>query len=487
MGSRIARAAGGAAVLILVAASSARATTLFTDDFEAGASRWTTTSGVWSVCSAPAGHRYCQSDPAFLPPMAFAGDFRWADYTVQATANLDDDARGRVGILGRVQDKYHFYELRFQKDTAGVKRWWILKCVSNAFTVIASGPFEYVRNTDYVLKLTLTNTSLRGDVSTDGGATFHVLGSGSDAQYRVGRIGLKTTSTAASFDHVAVKSAGSSAPNTHRFGHFVFVVLENHSINEVVGNPYMPYFNELASTYAIARDFYANVHPSMPNFFAFTTGQIFDQTVPLPAGTDNVVRALTAAGRSWRAYFDEPQSSGNVFPYLPEVAASSAQAAKIVPVVPSFVDAVNHDVLPRYSLVHPRYADNGHACKDDPACLQITDNWLRAYIEPYIASPSFAANHDLLIIAWDEGNLLDHTCAGPTTILLPPAAQKAGAWTCGGHTVFLVIGTDVKPRYISTTIYHDEALLRLALESLGVTANLPGAAAFAPNMNEFFK
>jgi hypothetical protein len=131
--------------------------------------------------------------------------------------------------------------------------------------------------------------------------------------------------------------------------------------------------------------------------------------------------------------------------------------------------------------------DNGPAGKGSLTCRATTDNWLHAYIAPYIANPTFAANHDLLIIAWDEGNLLDTSCSKPTTILMPPGVQKAGAWACGGHTVFLVIGADVKPGHVSTTVYHDEALLRLALEGLGITSNLPGAAAFAPNMNEFFK
>src|SRR6476660_1566613 len=106
-------------------------------------------------------------------------------------------------------------------------------------------------------------------------------------------------------------------------------------------------------------------------------------------------------------------------------------------------------------------ATRGHACKGSLTCRATTDNWLHAYIAPYIANPTFAANHDLLIIAWDEGNLLDPSCSKPTTILMPPGVQKAGAWACGGHTVFLVIGADVKPGHVSTTVYHDAALLRL--------------------------
>jgi hypothetical protein len=90
-------------------------------------------------------------------------------------------------------------------------------------------------------------------------------------------------------------------------------------------------------------------------------------------------------------------------------------------------------------------------------------------------------------VAWDEGNLLDTRCSGPVTIIMSPEVRKAGGWTCGGHTVFVVAGSDVKPGYVSNTIFPDESILRIMLEGLGITTGLPGAAAFAPNMNEFFR
>src|SRR5690349_14362537 len=66
---RTARAAMTLAVVMVVASAHASAATLFADGFEAGAAQWTPTSGAWSVCDDPPGHRYCQSDPAFVPPM----------------------------------------------------------------------------------------------------------------------------------------------------------------------------------------------------------------------------------------------------------------------------------------------------------------------------------------------------------------------------------------------------------------------------------
>ncbi len=67
------------------------------------------------------------------------------------------------------------------------------------------------------------------------------------------------------------------------------------------------------------------------------------------------------------------------------------------------------------------------------------------------------------------------------------AARVRGAWKCGGRTVAMFIGAGVKRGYQSTTLYHLEAFLRISLEGLGVTDSLPGASAFAPDMNELFE
>ena len=115
------------------------------------------------------------------------------------------------------------------------------------------------------------------------------------------------------------------------------------------------------------------------------------------------------------------------------------------------------------------------------------DDRLKETIDPYINHPSFVANNDLLIILFDEAQLTDATCSGPTTIAMTEAARLRGAWKCGGRTVALFIGAGVKRGYQSTTLYHLEAFLRLSLEGLGVTDSLPGASAFAPNMDELFE
>src|SRR5690348_9373011 len=63
---------------------------------------------------------------------------------------------------------------------------------------------------------------------------------------------------------------GSGGGNPGSFGqieHVAIVVLENENYAGVIGNSAMPYLNQLAQQNALATRFYANVHPSIGNYF----------------------------------------------------------------------------------------------------------------------------------------------------------------------------------------------------------------------------
>ena len=83
-----------------------------------------------------------------------------------------------------------------------------------------------------------------------------------------------------------------------------------------------------------------------------------------------------------------------------------------------------------------------------------------------IASPAFQKD-GLLIIVFDEADTLDFTSGG-------------------GHVAAVVVSPLSKPGYKSIAFYQHQSVLRLMLEGLGVT-KLPGDAASAPAMWEFFK
>src|SRR5215831_6236444 len=96
------------------------------------------------------------------------------------------------------------------------------------------------------------------------------------------------------------------------FSNVFLVVEENHSYSEVIGSSSMPYLNSLASQYGLATQYFANAHPSIPNYLVLTTGLVetVDDNFAGTISDDNVVRELTNAGKSWRAYEESIPSTG---------------------------------------------------------------------------------------------------------------------------------------------------------------------------------
>jgi hypothetical protein len=272
-------------------------------------------------------------------------------------------------------------------------------------------------------------------------------------------------------------STGSPPPSMNsfpQFGHVFLVVEENHSYSEVIGNSTMPYLNSLASKYGLATQYYANTHPSIGNYFMLTTGQLVtnDDAYTGTVSSDNLVRELTAAGKSWKSYAENLPSQGytggdvypyakhhNPFTYLTDVLNSTSESQNLVSFTQFNSDLAN-DQLPTFSYIVPNLLDDAH-----DGTLQAADGWLQQNIAPLIASATFQKD-GLLIIVFDESDTSDVTNGG-------------------GHIAAVIVSPKGKPGYQSTTLYQHQSTLRLILHGLGVTT-YPGAAATAPDMGEFF-
>lgn len=276
-------------------------------------------------------------------------------------------------------------------------------------------------------------------------------------------------------------SAGSSSnpsptPATlPTFSHVFLVVEENHSFTEVIGNSSMPYLNGLASKYALAKQYFANAHPSIPNYLMLTTGQMetlndnFSGTI----GDDNVVRELVSVGKTWKTYQESIPSAGylggddlpyvrrhNPFSLLSDVQNSTTQAANIVPFTQFTTDLANNS-LPNFSFIVPDVNNDAH-----DGTLATADSWLQSNMAPLIASSTFQSG-GLLVILFDEGELSDFNHGG-------------------GQVAAVIVSSNGKPNFQSQTLYQHQSTLRLVLEALGVK-KFPGQAATAPEMAEFFK
>jgi hypothetical protein len=191
-----------------------------------------------------------------------------------------------------------------------------------------------------------------------------------------------------------------------------------------------------------------------------------------PVSADNVVRELVIDGKSWKEYADDLPSvgytggdSGNYavrhdpLAYLTDVQNDATQRQNLVPFTQFAADLAAGE-LPNYAFVTPNLCNDAHDCG-----LDVADSWLATQIAPLLSDAAFRSD-GLLIIVFDESGA-DNTHGG------------------GRVAAALVSPAFSKPGYKSTTLYQHESTLRLMLEGLGVKT-LPGAAAAAPAMWEFF-
>lgn len=258
------------------------------------------------------------------------------------------------------------------------------------------------------------------------------------------------------------------------FSHVFLVVEENHSFNDVIGSSSMPYLNSLASKYGLAKQYFANAHPSIPDYLMLTTGQMetLDDSFSGTIGDDNVVRELVGAGKTWKTYQESIPSAGylggdappyvrrhNPFSFLSDVQNNTAQAANIVPFT-QFATDLASNTLPNFSFIVPDVNNDAHN-----GTLAAADSWLQSNIAPLIASATFQ-NGGLLVIIFDEGELSDFDHGG-------------------GQVAAVIVSSSSKPGFQSQTLYQHQSTLRLVLEALGVD-KFPGQAATAPQMAEFF-
>ncbi|HET7120050.1 MAG TPA: alkaline phosphatase family protein [Solirubrobacterales bacterium] len=242
------------------------------------------------------------------------------------------------------------------------------------------------------------------------------------------------------------------------------IVLENHELPEVIGNPEAPFLNRLARRGALAVRYHAVAHPSLPNYLALVAGSTFgitedclDCTVTGP----NLATQLSRAGISWKAYmgglprpcFTRGDSGSyakrhNPFAYFPAITTVPRRCARIVPATRLRADLAAHR-LPAFGWLSPNLCQAAHDCP-----LGAADVYLSRIV------PSIRRRlgpHGLLIVTFDEG------------------VGNAGG---GGRVATVLAGPDVPPGLrVRRAVNHYSLLAalerRFGLPFLGAAANAP--------------
>ena len=201
-------------------------------------------------------------------------------------------------------------------------------------------------------------------------------------------------------------------------GHVFVIVMENKDYDQALEGDYMAW---LVSRYALATDYHAIAHPSLPNYLALTSGSTWgitdDNYHPLPSGED-LGSELTAAGVPWRAYM-ENMSDGcfdSPYPYALKHNPFAYYGGQCPPnVVPfSQFDADLSGETPNFVWITPNLCNDGHDCSESTS-----DQWL-AKVVPKIIDSAAWKEDGMLFITWDE----DDKQSGPNRVALVVVAPN---------------------------------------------------------------
>lgn len=250
------------------------------------------------------------------------------------------------------------------------------------------------------------------------------------------------------------------------FDHIALIVLENEGYDQVIGNQLMPLLNALANKNVLLSNYYARMHPSLPNYITLVSGdnqKITSDCTNCFVDAPNLADLIENSGRTWKSYEENlpsPCFVGDANPYAQKhdpfiyfdsIRNNAARCQKsIVPLTQLDAD-MSANQLPNFLFITPNLCNDGHNCS-----LDIADKWVSQMVSKLQSSSAFGKN-SLIIITFDEsGNDSTATCCG--------MGKKAG-----GQVVTILISPLAKQGFNDSTPYSPYDLLKTIL----VAWNLP--------------
>ena len=310
----------------------------------------------------------------------------------------------------------------------------------------------------------------------------------------------------------AAKTSGSST--IPHFQHIIEIMMENQKYGTIIGNSDAPNLNRLANTYGLATNYFGVTHPSEPNYVANVGGDFFgiqddnqfycspayvaanplDTTCPSNTTVDHTVNAqsiadqLTAAGMTWKGYFQNlpptptalvktgpnangpytfkwPTSAVALYadkhnPFVNFVGTQDA-VAKMVPDTQLFADLADN-TLPNLAYVVPDQCHDMHGtgtCTDLSQLVKLGDTYVGNLVDAIQASPVWQRGRNAIVITWDEDDFSD---------VGQPGTGCCGADPGGGHVATIVITNQGGQQITDGTAYNHYSLLKTMEEAFGL-------------------
>lgn len=310
--------------------------------------------------------------------------------------------------------------------------------------------------------------------TTGAGATSYAdtgLTNGTTYAYRLTTLDTSTPpkesvpSAAASATPVAPGTGGPCGRTTTApsgYDHVVWVVMENTASVSIIGSPNAPYINQLAQQCGSASQFFAETHPSLPNYIAMTSGGtqgIADDNPPSShvLTVPNIFAQLPGAWRSLQESMPSNCLLGNSGQYA--VKHNPAAYYTNVRTECASLDvplAATPDLSARFTFVTPNLCNDMHDCSTATG-----DAWLATFMGKVFASPEYAAGKTAVFLTWDE--------------------DDSGH---GNHIATVVAAPSIVPGTVSGATFDHYSMLRTTEEMLGL--GFVGSAAGATSMRSAF-
>jgi hypothetical protein len=259
----------------------------------------------------------------------------------------------------------------------------------------------------------------------------------------------------------ATKPCGvaASAPT---WEHVVWIVMENKAASQIVGASSAPYINSLAARCGSASSFFAETHPSLPNYVAMTSGSpqgISDDNAP-SSHPLNVESIFSQLGSNWKSLQESmpsncaKASSGqyavkhNPAAYYTNIA--SACAAQDVPLTDP------PDISARFTFVTPNMCSDMHDCNVNQG-----DAWLGTWLPRFLSTPEYHSGKTAIFLTFDEDDM-----------------------SSNNHIATLVVSPSTPAGMVDGAPWNHYSMLRTTEEMLGLPAI--GGAVTAQSMRTAF-
>jgi hypothetical protein len=223
----------------------------------------------------------------------------------------------------------------------------------------------------------------------------------------------------------------------------LLIMLENKGYKATLGSCSAdPYFCSLAARYLTAVRWSAVSHPSLPNYFAVTSGSVqgcASDNCPAGVGATDLGGQLSAAGIPWAGYIES-------IPYACDMVAFSGTYTRVhnpfayyaddsspchvnpYPGSAGVVAALNGPRPPDFVWISPNLNDDMHN-----GSVQQGDAWLRANLAPILASSWFVHNNATVIVTMDENDQQSSPAGGQIPkVVISARASGAGAFASPG-------------------------------------------------------